>query len=209
MVTLGIVLAITAYVIAAGDGSLLRGVIAATLVLIAAGILAVVLAGKRAIGQGLIYGVTKAALGERMFDLVFAQLLGVDEGASIGDRGGVVARSIERVPLAQASARLRGVVQKLVAAQPTGGGLTGGLRRRLQTSMLEKVEQLTLARFRDAELREGGVDLVRVRDELAGRTDALIAAKIQNTLNRVTLFVVTALAAGSIAAAVAIRQVRL
>ncbi|MFN7132575.1 MAG: hypothetical protein ACK4N5_10880, partial [Myxococcales bacterium] len=208
MLTLGLLLAGGAVWIAA-QGSAVSGVLAAVLAVALAGAAGVFLAIKRAIGRALLHGLRQLRLGERTLEVVFSQLLGVEERLAMGARGGAIARTVENLPLAEAESRLKATLGALFEASAGKPGLRGRLLAAIQRSLLEKVEELTLARFREQHQREGGVDLVRVRDELSGRIDALVEDKVQGALNRVTAMVVLGTGAAALLGALAIRQLPL
>jgi hypothetical protein len=152
--------------------------------------LGVFLAMKRSIGTALVHALGELGLGRRLVGGLFRQILGVTDEGSHGDRGVAAARAAERVPLAQAEQRLRGAVERLLSAPSEGGGLGGWLRRKVEGALVERIELLTLARFREASAAEGGVDLLRVRDELVQQADALAADQVRGALTRVTVLVV-------------------
>jgi hypothetical protein len=181
MLVLGVALAVIAYFVLA-EVDPLYGVVAALLALLECAAVGVYVAGKRALVVALVTGVRGLRLGRFGVRLLFERLLGVAEPGA-GDRGGVVARVAARLPLAQAEARLERAVRDVLAAQPSGGGISGWVRRRLQAGLLAAVQKYTLARFRAEDKDQGGVDLVKVRADLEERIDALLAAKLMRGVN--------------------------
>lgn len=147
------------------------------------------LATHRAVGAALGHALGELRVGSRLVAALFRQLLEVTEDDPHGARGTAVARAAERVPLAQAEQRVRGTVARLLSAPSDGGGLGGRLRRRLEATLMARIETLTLARFRDEDARAGGVDLVKVRDELSAHVDELIADHVRSALTRMTVLV--------------------
>jgi hypothetical protein len=192
LVVLALVLAGAAFGIAS-SASTGRGVVAA-LIALAVGVAAgVSLAGQRAAGAALLRGLRDSRLGERTVTLLFERLQETS-----------AARTLERLPLAQAEARLREGIEGLTSAAGEGG-LRGWLQGKLRVRLLEKLALLTLARFREAGRAEGGVDLAKVRDDLAGRADGLLAGKVRSAMSRSTLILVGVAVLGSLAAAVILR----
>ncbi len=90
------------------------------------------LSWKRALGTGILQIVRAKRLGGTLVTAVFERLLGVSEQAEAGARGGRMAQAVERVPLNEAVKRLRLAVIHRVQAAPTGGGVRGFLRRRIE-----------------------------------------------------------------------------
>jgi len=189
MVTLGLGALVAAWLLVDPEPWWERPLGAALSLAVFAG-LGVFLAMKRAIGTALVHALGELGLGRRLVGGLFRQILGVTEEGTHGDRGVAVARVAERVPLAQAEQRLRSAVERLLAAPSEGGGLGGWLRRKVEGALVDRVELLTLARFREASAAEGGVDLVRVRDELVQQADALAADQVRGALSRITVLVV-------------------
>jgi hypothetical protein len=135
------------------------GVIAAVVAVLEGVAVGIILGGKRALVMALVEGLRTYRLGGAVVGLLFRRLLGV----SAGERGAWLARAAERVPLAQAEARLNGAVGAALAAPAEGDGPLGWGRRRLQARLVAAVGKYTLARFREEGAKEGGVDLVKVQ----------------------------------------------
>jgi hypothetical protein len=172
----------------AANGSLVRGLLAAALCTATGAVVAGVLGVKNAIFAGLLAGVEKLALGRSVTWLVFRELGVRDgEGQTAGD--GVMVRVAERVPLGEAEARLRRAVESVLGARAAKSGVRAWMARKLLAALLERVERLTLARFRTAEAAHGGVDLRLVRDELGAGIDGLVASGIGRQATVFTAFV--------------------
>ncbi len=207
MVVLSVLLAAASILIAA-DGSLLRGALAAVLALALGTGVGIVLSGKRAVGRASLHGLAALGVGARLVDLIFGRLLRLDEFRPMGERGAAAAQAVERLPLAQAEAALAKVVRSLIAERPEGSGLRAWLARAIQQRLLLKIEELTLARFREQGTREGGVDLVLVRNELAPRIDSMLREQIEGGLTRLTVLAVLGVSLVSLGAAYGIRQLQ-
>jgi hypothetical protein len=153
-----------------------------------------VLAVKNAVLRGVLAAVGQLGLGKRAVLLVFSKL-GVDEADAHGERAGAVARAAERVPLREAEQRLTGVVLGLLAERSGKTGVRAWVARSLLATVLSRVQAFTLARFREDGAQHGGVDLVKVRDELGSSVDGLIATQVLSQLNRLNVVVVAGYAA--------------
>jgi hypothetical protein len=208
MALLGVVLAVSTYFIGS-NGSILRGSLAAVTSLAACGALGVPLSWKRATGRGALVTVKKRRVGSYLVAAIFDRLLELQGEGEAGARGGRVAQAIERVPLNQAASKLRLAVIHQLKATPSGGGVRGWLRRTIEARLLGYIEQITLARFRDEASAGGGIDLMKVRDEVGATADDLIVEKIEDALTKTTLLFVAAAVALSIGGALGIRQIPL
>jgi len=186
----------------AASASAGRGFVAVAFTLVVCLVLGAVLAVKRAVLSALIYGLGKMELGRRTLELIFGRLLGVDETAPSGERGGVAARALERMPLAQAEARLSEAVRGLLK----GDGNASWLRRGLQTQLLQRVEKLTLARFRSEGAAHGGVDLPKMRALLADEMDQLLRDTLDAALMKITAVVILVAGGLSLLLAFALRH---
>ena len=205
MLTFSGLLAVLAYRTAAASGSPGKAALAAVLVLGLGAVLGGVLAVKRAILTALRHGVARLQLGQRTLGALFARMLGVHGAAAheaAGSRGGVVAQTVERLPLARAEALLKDAVAGLYKE----GGGTGFFRSRLHRMLVDRVEALTLAHLRAEGASGGGVDLVKVRGELSGRIDELLLGVFDKLLLKFTALICLALAGGAFLIALAIRS---
>lgn len=181
MVLLGVVVTVAtvAYV---AQGSWLRGGIAAAVLLVALAVVTGILAVKNAVMRGLLHGLQKLALGKRVLGVLFAKL-GVTDDSTQGERAGALGRTVERVPLRDAEARLRGAVNAVLAERAEKTGVRAWLARKLIASAVTRIEAITLARFRSEDAQAGGVDLLVVRDELSTTIDQTLASTISSKLN--------------------------
>lgn len=187
MVLLGaLVTSFTVYF--ASQGSWLRALIAAVLSLVALAVVTGILAVKNAIMRGLLHGLQKLQLGSRVLTLLFNQL-GVTERSTQGERAGAVGRTVERLPLREAEAKLSGAVNALLAERAAKTGVRAWLARKLVVAALTRIESITLARFRSDDAKSGGVDLLVVRDELADGIDGTLAKGLTGSLNKVNFLV--------------------
>lgn len=191
-----------AYLLAA-EGSPLRGALSVLVSLVVFAVAGAVLAVKRAIGSALLEGFARLSLGAKTSRLLFERILDVDPAGAHGERGAAVVRYAERVPLADAEARLVAATDWLLR---TDAHATGFFRRRLRQAAVDRVAALTLARFRSDASAHGGVDMVAVRDEVTAQVDALVAKTISGALLKVTVAVVLAACAASVLGALAIRH---
>lgn len=181
MVLLGVVVTV-ATVAFVSQGAWQRGVLAAVLLLIALVVVTGVLAVKNAVMRGLLHGLQKLALGRRVLGVLFAKL-GVTEDSAQGERAGAIGRTVERLPLRDAEARLRGAVNAVLSERAEKTGVRAWLARKLIASAVTRIEAITLARFRSQDMKTGGVDLLVVRDELSTTIDQTLASTIASKLN--------------------------
>jgi hypothetical protein len=151
-----------------------------------------VLGAKRAVVMTLAHALAVLRLGGRLVRLLFDRMLGAVPGGEAGERGGTVARALERLPLAQAERLLAAAVAGATGAADDEGGW---LRRVVRARLLALVRKYTLARFRDEDARHGGVDLVQLKSELEERIDDALAARVRGSLRVWTALAVVALPA--------------
>jgi hypothetical protein len=157
------------------------------IVAVVEGIVTGVLFGaKRGMVMGLAHGLGQLRLGKSLIQLVFDRILKVTELEAMGERGGRIARTAERVPLAQADQMLSKAVHGVTGE--TGQG--GWLRRKIQGKLLGMVEKYTLARFREEGAAHGGIDLLKVRGELEDTIDDKMVEKVRGGLKVWTIVVI-------------------
>jgi hypothetical protein len=153
-------------------------VVAVALALIESVTVGFVLGAKRATVLTLAHGLGSLRLGRSLVHVVFERMLGVVAEDEPGQHGGQIARGLERLPLAQADELLSGAVRRA-----TGDAAQGGwLRRRIQGWLLEAVRTYTLARFREEGAKHGGVDLLKVKQELEETVDDTLVQKMRHGL---------------------------
>jgi hypothetical protein len=172
----------------AAHGSVLRGVIAGVGCAALGAFVTFFLALKNAVLRGLVAAVERVTFGARAVKLIFSKL-GIDDASE--SHGGLLGTA-ERMPLRQAEEKVRGVVMGLLNERAQKSGLRAWLARKIMASVLDRVETLTLARFRSEDAAKGGVDLRVVRDELGASVDGLIARQVTAQANRLTAMVAIA-----------------
>lgn len=172
----------------AAEGSWLRGAIAAGLSLIALAIVTGMLAMKNAIGRGLLLGLEKLSLGKRVLTLLFDRV-GVTDDSTHAERAGAAGRLVETLPLREAEAKVTSAVNGLLAEGAGRGGVRGWLMNKLLTSILTRVQAVTLARFRSDANAASGLDLRLIRDELSGLIDAKLAGTVASKLSALNLVI--------------------
>lgn len=133
---------------------------------------------KRGLGVTIIEGVRQFSLGRVFLGQLFSRLLKMPEAGTHGERGNAAAKSLERVPLAQAEAALGAAIQSLAPPDDAAGGLQNAIRRRLHQGLARWIRRLTLARFRAADAQHGGVDLKQVESELEATIDETLARRV-------------------------------
>ena len=165
------------------------GAIAAAIALIESVTAGVVLGAKRAVVMAVAHGLSTLRLGQSFVHLIFERMLGVAGGEEFGERGGRIARRLERLPLAQAEALLSGAVRNITGDVEEGGWL----RQRIQVRLLGAVRKYTLVRFREEGAKHGGVDLLKMREELEQTVDDELVRKVRGGLQIWTALVVVGL----------------
>lgn len=197
MFVLTSILAGVAYKIAAQSGSPMRSFLAVVLVFVLGAALGGILAVKRAVLQALRQGVSRLQLGQRTFGALFARILGLSGAKGVGmagERGGAVAKIVEKLPLARAEQLL----SEAVAGLYKEGGVSGFFRTRLHRAIVERVAAITLARLRAEGAQAGGVDLIKVRDELAEKSEELLCSVFDKAMLKLTAVFALVLAAFAI-----------
>lgn len=167
------------------------GVIAVAVALIESVTTGFVLGVKRAVVMAMAHGFGTLRLGRSLVRLVFERMLGVVGGAEFGERGGKIARGLERLPLAQAGELLSGAVRDVIGDAEQGGWL----RRKILARLLEAVRKYTLGRFREEGAKHGGIDLLKAKDELEQTVDEAMVQKVRDGLRMWTALVIIALPA--------------
>lgn len=192
MLLLGVVLAVVSYWILFNPQPI-YGIIAGLVALVECLLVGVVLSGKRAIAATMIQALQTYRISSTAVRLIFGRLLSVSAEEMHGERGGWSTRTVERLPLAQAEKRLDDAIHNLLQAPSEGGGLTGWLRRGVQTRLLNAVRKLTLVRFRKEDAQHGGVDLLKVQHDLSEHIDGLLIGKLRSGVNLWTFAVLIGL----------------
>ena len=85
-------------------------------------------------------------------------------------------------------------------------GFAAGSRERSKTGCSAYVETLTLARFRDESAREGGVDILRARDELSAQMDDMIVGAVDKLMMKLTAGLVLGALVLSLALSLGVRM---
>lgn len=149
----------------------------------------VVLGGKRALATAIAHALGGLRLGRSLVRLIFERMLSIDDQAEPGERGRLMVRGLERLPLAQADDLLSRAVRAVTGEIGQGGWLRGKVQRRL----LDAVGKYTLARFREEGAKHGGVDVLKVKDELEQTIDDTLARKVRGGLRYPTALAVIGL----------------
>jgi|CXWL01.1.fsa_nt_gi hypothetical protein len=195
-------------VLIAADGSWFRGALGASVAVVLGVAVGGILAIKRGILEAVAVGVRRLGLGRRTLGALIDRMASVGDAEEWKERGGSLVRSAERLPLAEAAARLRGAVEARTGESATTSGARGWLARKVHSVLLDTIETMTLARFREADAQNGGVDVLRVRDELSVQVDELIVAAIRKAMVKLTASFTLAALAVALFVAFCIRAVR-
>lgn len=175
-------------------------VFAVLITLIACVILGTMLVIKRTVLSALRFGIARLQLGQRTVGALFARALGVQasESAQAGERGNLLARTVERLPLAQIETKLRDAASFL---RSEAGGARGFLLGRLHRMLVDKVESVTLTRLRAEGDQAGGVDVIKVRDELSAGIESRLLGMVDGMMMKFTVLLVLAMAGVAVLAA--------
>jgi hypothetical protein len=149
----------------------------------------IVLGAKRAGAMAMAHALGSLRLGRSLVRLVFERMLGVAEADELGERGGRIARSLERLPLAQAAQLLDSAVLSLAGEAEQAGWL----RRKIRARLMEVVRKYTLARFRAEGAKHGGIDLLKLKEELEQTVDEALVQKVRGALRLWTALVIVGL----------------
>lgn len=165
-----------------------RAGVAVTLTLLLSVGATVFLVIKRALLVTVKQALVRLGLGRRVLSVVFERMLGVDADADarMGERGGRLARTIERVPLVEAEAWLKSASAAVTSSGAEAHGLRGRLAAAAQRRIVAWVEHATLKSFREDGADVGGVDLMKVRERLDAHINDTLLARIDGVLLRVT-----------------------
>lgn len=165
------------------------GVVAVVVALLEAVTVGVVLGAKRAVVAAVAHGLAALHLGRSLVGLVFDRMLGVTAEQGPGEPGGRLARGLERLPLAQADDLLSGAIQGLLGEAGQGGWL----RQAILARLLGAVRKYTLARFREEGATHGGINLLKVREELEHSVDDVLVQKVRGGMRLWTVIAVVGL----------------
>ncbi|MBN9522190.1 hypothetical protein J0H58_27340 [bacterium] len=186
--SVGVVLAGLSYYVLR-DEHWVYGAIAVTIALVESVATGLVLGVKRAVVTAVAHGLGELRLGRSLVRRVFERVLGVAAGTEFGERGGTLARGLERLPLARAEELLSGAVRDVTGEAGQGGWL----RRMVQAQLFRAVQKYTLSRFREEGAAHGGVDLLKVKDELEQTVDEALVRTVRGGLRLWTALVIVAL----------------
>ena len=165
------------------------GVIAAAVALIESVTTGFILGAKRAMVGAMAHGLGALRLGRSFVRLVSERMLGVARGEEVGERGDRITLGLERLPLARAEELLSGAVRDVTGDAEEGGWL----RRKIQARLLEAVRKYTLAQFREEGAKHGGIDLLKMKEELEQTVDDALVQKVRGGLRPWTALVIIGL----------------
>jgi hypothetical protein len=146
-------------------------------------------AARRALILALAHGIRSEKLGQSAVHLLFGRMLGVSATAA---NPKPFAQALERLPLAQAEARLTHTVDTLLP-RSSSSGLLAWLQRQIQARLLHSLQVITLAKFREQGAKEGGVNLAHIQALLEAQADDWLIARLKRSLGFWTLLVLVGL----------------
>ncbi len=176
--------------LAASNGQIWRGAMAAGLTFLAGGILAVLVAGKLSLVLALSETVKANAVGQRILDILFSRLLGVTTENPEGDR--VLTRGLHGVPVSQLEARLSDAGCSLLSTRVAEVALPKPLRwiaGKAQRLLVWATIRVVVAYATADRTRGEVVDLLALRSSLATKVDDLLARRISRGVYRFALLV--------------------
>lgn len=165
------------------------GGIAAVAAIIESLTVGVLLGMKRAMASAATHGLGTLRLGRSVVRLVFERILGIAEEEESTERGGKISEQFKRLPLAQAEELLGSAVRDVIGDAEQGGWL----RRKIGRRLLEAIRKYTLARFREEGAEHGGIDLLKVKEELEQTVDDVLLEKVRGGLRLGTVLMITGL----------------
>jgi hypothetical protein len=164
----------------------------------------VVVGIKRATVIAAAEGLRSARMGRFGVRLIFERILGTG-GDPATDEKCRIAQGIEKIPLAQAEQRLTDAVSAILRVDSNAPNRPGWFRRVIQAQLLAGVKKFTLRRFRTENAQAGGVDLVKIGDELENTVDDVLANQLQSKARWLTVFVFGGLVLAVVAQALGLR----
>lgn len=191
MFVLNLVATIFVYKFVSADGSQGKAVVGALLVLVLGAILGSMLSVKRAVLTAVREGAKAHRLGQRTVTGLFSRLLGVKDGER---SPGVIGATAEKIPLGRAEQLVKDAAARLVSE----GEKAGFFRARLHRMIVQRVESLTLSRFRAEENAGGGIDLLKVRDELSTTVEDKLLGILDGMMLKLTLLICLGFAVGAL-----------
>lgn len=204
----GLLLAALAYVIAA-DGSILRGVLAVLAAFAAAFALGMALAPQVTAVRVASKAIGEAALGKRVLNALFDQLLGV-QGDEVRENS--IGQAVSGLSRDEFKTRLNlAADQMFTNIVPRGffDRVTQWLRGKIQRLVVWATVRSILARCAEAFDADGRFDPVAFRDRLADRIDGYVIEQLKRQLSRIMWIGGFAAIVAVIIAASAIRQLPL
>lgn len=163
--------------------------LAFALALVEAIIVGVLLGIKRATVMALTHAFGSLRLGQLLVRLIFENMLGIAETTNANQPAATPRHALEFLPLAHADELLSNAVRRLTGENKP----RGWVRRKINTQLLLLVKKYTLARFREEGARHGGINLLKMKQELEQNVDAMLIEKVQEGLQLWTIFVIAGL----------------
>lgn len=156
--------------------------LAAVVILAEAVVVGAFLGLKRGLLLAIAHAVSTRKMGAALTAKIFDTALGVGVGAgAMGDRGGTVAKSLERIPLAQAEGLLKSAIDRVIAESEEPAGALARIGQYVRRRAVDAIGKYTLTRFREADTKSGGIDLALVRRELEPKIDGVVLERVQGS----------------------------
>jgi len=192
----------------AHDGSMLQKLLIVPLAVLAVMALAVGLGAQSAVFSTASRMIRDAALGLHAMNALFEHLLGVTEERPQGTVSMV--QGAHELTLDEVEAKLNAAADEVLKTDCDRGRLAGigfWLARRVQRAAVWGAVCVVLAQCRSAIGPDGKIDLVALRDGLAGSIDGMIADRLRSHVIRLMVVTATVVVAVTALLALLIRQI--
>lgn len=151
--------------------------------------------------------IRKAAIGRLVFDALFDNLLGVTPDNPQGDTK--LTKALHGLPVKEVEARLNHAAAALLeteVVEATIPGLALWLAAKVQRVFVWATIRVIVSQCTVGGTRDASVDLLELRNRLAGRIDNLIADWLKRRVTRFTLWLAGLTVALAVLVAIGIRQ---
>lgn len=176
-VGLGLLLAIGCFAIAA-DGSILRGVLAAIVALVATGFLGTILAFNVAVSLGVARAVREAQLGTKVLQALLDEI----NSGSLEKLDGLKITELEN--------KLNSAAKAVIADDDFPVGLAGvsqWLANRIERVVIWATVRVVISQCSSGEGEDRVVDFGRLQELLSGKIDAYIIDLVRSDVRRLSL----------------------
>jgi hypothetical protein len=190
----GVLVAIVMYA-STSAGAVWRGSIAALIGFVGSCVMTFVTAGQLSIVVTLSETVKVKALGRRILDKLFSELLGVTTENPHGSEN--LTKELHGLPISEAEARLKNAARVMVEERVSGlPKIALWLVNKAQRLLVWATIRVVISYATKQKSRKDSIDMLALRESLALEVDDLLVDKIRQGAFRVVLFVVIAFLSG-------------